>query len=288
MAYSYFLGNPKVIQAMLKTARTKVLLSETEKRIMERFGYIILRVFGYPLATPSRHVRKMMLNFIKSERIKNGKLLDIGCSIGHDSLELAKRRGYRVVGIDIDKVSIDTAQEIKDILRIKNASFLNMDILQSKFKDEEFDTIIMLEILEHLKNDFQAIREISRVLKKGGILILSTPYSSGGQKFSHAKRSLRLKEDMDERYFKKLFPGGFHWKNGYDENSIESLLKKTGLKITDVNFVCLPRIIPELEERTRIFFPLTYFLSLFTKFFSSNKLKIVVKAKKFSSGHWAG
>jgi len=280
MAYNNFLGNPKVIRAMLKTAKKKALLNETERNIMERFGYIILRVFGFPLATPSRHVRKMMLNFIKSEQIKNGKVLDIGCSIGHDSLELAKRRGYRVVGIDIDKVSIDTAKEIKKILRIKNASFLNVDILQNRFKNEEFDAIVMLEVLEHFKNDSQAIREISRVLKKGGILILSTPYSSRGQRFSHAERALRLKEDMDEHEFKKLFKGGFHWKNGYDENSIEILLKKTNLKIINVNFVCLPKIIPELEERTQIFFPLTYLLSLFTSFFSSNKLKIVVKARK--------
>ncbi len=153
-----------------------------------------------------------------------------------------------------------------------------MDISENSLKNEQFDVIIMLEVLEHLQNDFHAIKEISRILKGGGILILSTPYSKG-QKYSHPKTAFRLKEDLDEHKFEQLFKGGFHWRDGYDENSIESLLRKNNLEIIDTDFVCIPRTLLELERRARVFFPLTYLLSFFT-FISSNKCKIVAKARK--------
>ena len=43
------------------------------------------------------------------------------------------------------------------------------------FKDSYFDKVIFTEVLEHLKNEEKAISEISRVLKKGGTLLLTTP-----------------------------------------------------------------------------------------------------------------
>lgn len=281
MAYNYFLGNRKVIQVMLNSPKAKVLLNKTEKKVLERFGPIILRVFGYPLTTPHRHVRRIVSNFLKSERIKNGKLLDIGCSTGRDSFELAKRLGYRVVGIDINKVSIETANQIKDILNIKNLVFLNIDFLHNNFHDEEFDIIIMLETLEHMENDLQTIKEINRILKIGGIFILSTPYTRKIQEYSHSKMAFRLEEDLDESEIEELFKGGFHWRNGYNENSIRSLFERSHLKITDVRYACVPRGLLKRETHARMYFPLTYPLSLIAKkFFSNNKVKIVVKAKK--------
>ena len=278
MAYNYFLGNRKVIRAMLNSAKAKVLLNKTEKKILERFGHIILCIFGYPLSTPKRLVRRIVLDLLKSERIKNGKLLDVGCSMGHDSFELAKRHGYHVVGIDINEISIETANEIKNILNIKNLTFLNMDFLHNNFQDEEFDIIIMLETLEHVENDFQTIKEINRILKRGGIFILSTPYTSKVQEYSHPKVAFRLEEDLDKSEIEELFKGGFHWRNGYDENSIKSLLEKNDLEIINVRYVCVSRA---LLMHERMYFPLTYPLSLLTKkFFSNNRLKIVVKAKK--------
>lgn len=276
MAYGSLLGNRRIVRVLSNSAKAKVLLSKTEKKIMERYGHIILRIFGYPPVTSLRHVRKILLGLLKSEGTKNGKLLDVGCSTGYDSFELAKRHGYHVVGIDINKASIEVANEIKDILNFRNVSFLNMDILHNDFQDEEFDIIIMLETLEHLKNTHRTIEEINRILKKGGVFILSTPYTSEVREYSHPKMAFKLKEDLNESEIEELFKGGFHWRSGYNENSIKSLLRKNDFEITDVKFACVPKILPKRQ----IYFPLTYPLSLITKFFSKNRLKIVVKAKK--------
>ncbi|WP_027633916.1 glycosyltransferase [Clostridium hydrogeniformans] len=54
---------------------------------------------------------------------------------------------------------------------------INMDITNIPYEDEYFDFIICNHVLEHIEDDIKALKEISRVLKKGGRAILQTPYS---------------------------------------------------------------------------------------------------------------
>lgn len=50
------------------------------------------------------------------------------------------------------------------------------DIHNTSIESNSFDTIIMIEVLEHLYNPFQAINEVRRILKPGGCIIASTPF----------------------------------------------------------------------------------------------------------------
>ena len=52
----------------------------------------------------------------------------------------------------------------------------HQDIEQMTFEDSSFDTVICLEVLEHVANPFQAVKEIKRVLRPGGYLILTVPF----------------------------------------------------------------------------------------------------------------
>lgn len=52
-----------------------------------------------------------------------------------------------------------------------------VDIQEIPYPDESFDLVIANHVLEHVFGDLLAIREVSRVLKKGGVAILQTPYS---------------------------------------------------------------------------------------------------------------
>lgn len=56
------------------------------------------------------------------------------------------------------------------------------DVLNMPFKNEEFDTVICTEVLEHVKNPFALFKEISRILKSGGYLILSSGWASSYHK----------------------------------------------------------------------------------------------------------
>jgi len=82
---------------------------------------------------------------------------DIGKQIS--SAQIA--RGFAVTSTDIDPS--------------RNPDVVD-DISSSSFQDESFDAIIIMEVLEHVPNPFQAASELCRLLKPGGRLILSVPY----------------------------------------------------------------------------------------------------------------
>ena len=96
-----------------------------------------------------------------AERSKDARILDVGAGEGA-LVERYRERGYDVVGID-------SAYESQHVKR--------GDILALPFEDEGFDVLFCLDVLEHLEllEQASALDEIRRVLKPGGLLLMSVP-----------------------------------------------------------------------------------------------------------------
>lgn len=123
------------------------------------------KVFVNHKKTDSIILNKLQVDFIcKSKEYFSGKLLDAGCGekpysiIYNDYVET-------VVGCDVPYCIHD--QKNIDV-------FATLDSLP--FGDEEFDTILCTNVIEHVENVEEAFMEMGRVLKKGGKMILSAPY----------------------------------------------------------------------------------------------------------------
>ena len=102
---------------------------------------------------------------------KKQKILHIGVSNIPEIEKLVENRVAKSVTIDIDKEKIEKAR-----LHVKKAEIIEEDILRpKKLKKDYFDTVVMLEVLEHLKDDVGALRTIHSTLKRGGHLIISVP-----------------------------------------------------------------------------------------------------------------
>jgi len=87
----------------------------------------------------------------------NGRVLDIGCG-GSPYAEFFPNR----TSLDIvPGEGIDVVADVHDL---------------SSLKKEEFDVVLCTEALEHFQNPFKAVEEMARVLKKGGLLILTTRF----------------------------------------------------------------------------------------------------------------
>ena len=102
------------------------------------------------------------------------KVLEIGCGAGLLCLELAKNASH-VVGIDISHVVLDFANHMKDYLGCGNVLFQHGDAEHLAFEDESFDVVICSEVLEHLLDPQTVLKEIRRVVKQNGTVILTTP-----------------------------------------------------------------------------------------------------------------
>lgn len=96
--------------------------------------------------------------------VKRGSTLDLGCGT-MPFRSVVRRRGIAYHGMDLSPRSDDVAC-IGDIHRIPIVS------------GRSYDSVICLEVLEHIVNPPQALAEIYRVLKPEGVLIVSAPHLS--------------------------------------------------------------------------------------------------------------
>jgi len=103
------------------------------------------------------------------EQFQNGTglVLDFGCGRGRHSAMLSQC-GFKVIGID--PLRYDYWQ------RIPNAQFVQGSSGELKsFKDRSFDLVISFLVLYFIENDQEVLNQLSRVLKRGGYLILQLP-----------------------------------------------------------------------------------------------------------------
>jgi len=112
---------------------------------------------------------KVFLKFVESQNIKN--ILDFGCGSGIVANEL-KKAGYNVVGVDISQNAInETKRKYPDI------NFICVSVENKlPFEDKEFDAIYCTEVIEHIYDTEFLMKEFGRILKKDGLLFISTPY----------------------------------------------------------------------------------------------------------------
>lgn len=102
----------------------------------------------------------------------NEKALEIGPGCGV-YLPTLGTLFQEVTAIDIEDTFLINAKALSQT--ILNINLLDRDIMDSKLPDSSFDLILCSEVIEHLAKPTAAIREIRRLLRPSGILILSTP-----------------------------------------------------------------------------------------------------------------
>ncbi|NQE05803.1 Ubiquinone/menaquinone biosynthesis C-methyltransferase UbiE [ANME-1 cluster archaeon GoMg1] len=115
--------------------------------------------------------RKDMLSYLALE--KNDKILDYGSATCEISEWLASE-GYNVTACDI---SYDLLAFSKKRDKSRRLKYECADCEELAFKDEAFDKIICFEILHHLPNPEKGIKEMYRILRRGGRILVSEPNS---------------------------------------------------------------------------------------------------------------
>ncbi|MCI4407802.1 MAG: class I SAM-dependent methyltransferase [Thermofilum sp.] len=107
----------------------------------------------------------------KNVNSKVTRIIELGCGDGSTVREVANALGaVEVYGVDVNEEVLKKAED-RGVKVIKTD--LNNDILP--FENEFFDIILMEEVIEHLINPDNAFKEAYRILKKGGLFIVSTP-----------------------------------------------------------------------------------------------------------------
>jgi len=125
----------------------------------KRFGFLIEFLIYLARIRKRRRI---------SQFVKPGKILDIGCGRGL-FLEVMRRGGWDTIGTELNE------QTAFYSIKTYDSKIFTGDIIQHKLPAESLDVININQVLEHLKNPHKVIKESHRLLRKGGILIISVP-----------------------------------------------------------------------------------------------------------------
>ena len=141
------------------------------------------------------HIR-YCLSFIK--KYIKGDVLEIGAGCGSFTRNYVKPDHKNITLTELDNKNIlDLNQKFKNF---KNIKILNTTI--SKIKNE-YDTILYLHVLEHIKDDQNEIKEATKRLKKGGHLLIMVP---AHQKiYSNLDRAVGHYRRYEREFFKEEF-----------------------------------------------------------------------------------
>lgn len=159
------------------------------------------------------------LEYIKQKDV----VLDLGSGNGQNSIKAAKI-AKKVIGVEYNKSLIKIANNTASNLKIKNISFEEGNLEEElKYKTNSFDVVIFLDVLEHLSNRDLILKEIKRILKAKGKLILGVPNSQTSWKKTLREVGLNSFSDPDHKI-------------EYSKREIEDLLKKHRFNIENFNF----------------------------------------------------
>ncbi|MBU4501413.1 MAG: class I SAM-dependent methyltransferase [Nanoarchaeota archaeon] len=175
---------------------------------------------------------KLVKNFLP--RNGNGlKLLDLGCGTGLVALDLSKK-GYDSYGLDV----MDEAIKYCNLRGLKNV--VKGSILKIPFKENSFDIATCIDVIyhEYVTDDVKSLKEIFRILKPGGRLVLTTC----------ATKSLAGRHDKF-----------VHTRQRYESRELSIKLRKAGFKIRKLSYF------------NTFLFPLIYITRKIDNFINQNK-----------------
>jgi len=126
----------------------------------------IMEIFNY-------HRVKQHASILLQHLSRNGSILEAGCGLCPYLIYL-KQKGYNVIGVDYNDAPLKKVLEF-----YSDMTLLTQDVSKLAFRDSSFSAYLSFGVIEHFtEGPDRALREASRVLKKGGIAIISVPQQS--------------------------------------------------------------------------------------------------------------
>lgn len=138
----------------------------------------------------------------------HGRLLDVGPNVG-TCLALARERGWQAFGIEINAEAARYCRETRGL----DVRAGTLD--DQPFPAESFQAVLMGDVIEHLPDPLQALRQVCALLAPGGHVLISTPDIAGW-----AGRTLQVKPEEHLYYF--------------SAGTMRALLEKAGLEPLEV------------------------------------------------------
>jgi 2-polyprenyl-3-methyl-5-hydroxy-6-metoxy-1,4-benzoquinol methylase len=136
--------------------------AQLEEAYYSRHGYAVAR-------------HHLLLGLLAPHAKRGGSLLDVGCASGYYAVRYAQRGGS-ATGIDVAESSLTLARERAKGAGVSDRCAFELgDVRDLPVEDCSVDVVLATEVLEHIREQRQALAELVRVLRPGGTLVVSSP-----------------------------------------------------------------------------------------------------------------
>ena len=188
----------------------------------------------------------LTFNFNKINVNPEGTMLDLGCGEGRHIFGVMEQfPDLKCIGLDPHIESLEKAKEGLEFLESisnRKTSFLSGSAYSLPFNDNSFDVIFCNHVLEHVQDDTKAMKELFRVMKKGGMGIFQVPQD--------LNRDITFEDNSitDPKERAKIF-GQYDHVRVYGRDYFDKL-RSIGFNVEEVNYS--QKISSELLSRYRL------------------------------------
>lgn len=155
--------------------------------------------------------------------IKGKKVLDVGCGNAYGTALMARDAQY-ITGVDYDPVTVsENKEKYKDI---KNLDFMQGAVPPLPIADGSYDVITAFQFIEHIEKRKDFLKECIRVLKPGGVLMVTTP----NIKKSLARNPFHIHEYTFDEMKKEVdgIPSGFELQGLKGNDKVNKYYEENG------------------------------------------------------------
>lgn len=170
-------------------------------------NYYKKRATTDPYATsPDYNLREIEIEYLSRSLKDNSTILDVGCGNGYSILLFASKYASSFTGIDVVPEMIEQANTLKNTFLLKgSAEFKTGNVTKLDFDNDTFDIVISERCLLNLPTrdmQWQAIREIARVLKPDGTYLMLEGTVQGLEHLNELRSMFNLDPipDADPQY----------------------------------------------------------------------------------------
>src|SRR3989344_2594999 len=183
------------------------------------------------------HISQDLKHFSKRLAIierykKSGSMLDIGTNVG-TMLKVAKDKGWQVRGVEFNHEAVKFGNEHFGV------NIEDRDFTKTKYEPASFDVVTMNDVIEHVTDPVTTLKEIHTILKKDGILFLTTPNIGALMARITKSHWLHLKPNEHLTYF--------------SPHTIRVLLERAGFKLDHLQSIGHVRTLETVLKKGRAY-----------------------------------